>query len=368
MPKRKLNVLALVTDAHGGFGGISQYNRDALEAIASYDTVGRVDVLPRLADVDQLRSLPPKVNYDLSGLGGRLRFSLATARRILKRNRPDLIYCGHVNLIPSAVPLAKKNRIPIVLAIYGIDVWTPAPWAVKRMIEACGLHVISISKTTNDRFLKWCDVDPAHTSIVPNAIRLNDYLPRPPNRELAIRYGLENKTVLMTLGRMASSERYKGFDEIIDVLPRLRSVVPNLCYLAAGDGPDKQRLQDKVSSLGLTDCVIFTGRIPDETKSDYYRLADLYVMPSQGEGFGFVILEALACGVPVVASRLDGTREAVLDGKLGILVDPRDPDSIAQGIQEGLRRPREVPEGLEYFSYSHFSERLRQALSSVCPI
>ena len=138
--------------------------------------------------------------------------------------------------------------------------------------------------------------------------------------------------------------------------------------MAAGDGPDKQRLQDKVSSLGLTDCVIFTGRIPDETKSDYYRLADLYVMPSQGEGFGFVILEALACGVPVVASRLDGTREAVLDGKLGILVDPRDPDSIAQGIQEGLRRPREVPEGLEYFSYSHFSERLRQALSSVCPI
>jgi len=74
-------------------------------------------------------------------------------------------------------------------------------------------------------------------------------------------------------------------------------------------------------------------------------------MPSYGEGFGFVILEALACGIPVVASKVDGTSEAVRNGELGFLVDPGNPDEIRQAIIVALQDQKSVPEGLAYFSF-----------------
>src|SRR5262249_20277261 len=105
--------------------------------------------------------------------------------------------------------------------------------------------------------------------------------------------------------------------------------------------------------------------IPDVAKQDYYRLANCYVMPSAGEGFGFVILEALACGVPVVASNKDGTREAVRNGALGLLVDPDDSQVIIEAVMECLNRPRTVPSGLEYFSFENFTRRLDSVLTGL---
>jgi glycosyltransferase involved in cell wall biosynthesis len=87
--------------------------------------------------------------------------------------------------------------------------------------------------------------------------------------------------------------------------------------------PDRRCLQEKARSLGVHGRVVFAGYVPESEKADHYRLADAYVMPGRGEGFGIVYLEALACGVPVVASEVDGSREAVREGALGILVDPR---------------------------------------------
>jgi glycosyltransferase involved in cell wall biosynthesis len=98
---------------------------------------------------------------------------------------------------------------------------------------------------------------------------------------------------------------------------------------------------------------------------DYYNLADAFVMPGRGEGFGIVYLEAMACGVPVVASALDGSREALLDGKLGVLVNPLDPASIKQGICEALSRGKDVPLGLDYFSGRCFHERVQGIFDQI---
>jgi glycosyltransferase involved in cell wall biosynthesis len=81
-------------------------------------------------------------------------------------------------------------------------------------------------------------------------------------------------------------------------------------------------------------------------------------MPGRGEGFGFVFLEAMACGVPVVGSKLDGSREALRDGELGLLVDPDDSDALADAVLTALQQPKAVPPGLEYFSFPRFAERL----------
>ena len=144
--------------------------------------------------------------------------------------------------------------------------------------------------------------------------------------------------------------------------------MPNAVLLFVGDGSDRDRLQQKAAQAGMRDRVIFTGRVSDDDKADLFRMADAYVMPSRGEGFGFVVLEAMACGVPVVVSSLDGTREAVLNGELGAVVDPDNPDALRAAILSALAAPHKVPEGLSYFAFPKFEARLGDALNSVCSL
>ena len=198
--------------------------------------------------------------------------------------------------------------------------------------------------------------------LLPNAIQAQRYGTARKSDELARRYGLNGRTALLTLGRLAAGERTKGFDEVLEILPRLAKRMPEIIYLIAGEGDDKTRLQRKAKELGITDRVVFTGMVPEDEKPDLYRLADVYVMPSRGEGFGIVFLEAMACGVPVVASKVDGSREAVRNGELGLLVDPSKPDEIETAVMDALAQSREVPQGLEYFAFERFCERLGKIL------
>ena len=167
----------------------------------------------------------------------------------------------------------------------------------------------------------------------------------------------------MTLARLAGKERYKGIDEVLDCLPVLVRERPALRYLIVGDGGDRARLEAKAERLGVARHVVFAGYVPEREKPDHYRLADLFAMPGRGEGFGIVFLEALACGVPVVASRVDGSRETVRDGALGAAVDPSRPEEIVAAIREGLARGvGAAPSGLSCFSAGMFRERWHEAI------
>jgi glycosyltransferase involved in cell wall biosynthesis len=152
-------------------------------------------------------------------------------------------------------------------------------------------------------------------------------------------------------------EKRKGHDEVLDALPELAAEVPDLTYLVCGDGPDRSRLEDKAQALGVEGRVVFAGYVPESEKADHYRVADAFVMPGRTEGFGIVYLEALACGVPVVASSADASQEAVRGGELGVVADPDDRNSVQSGILEAINEPRGVPDGLEYFSVGRFRER-----------
>jgi phosphatidylinositol alpha-1,6-mannosyltransferase len=354
-------VLALLTDAYGGRGGIARYNRDVLDALCAMDGVARVVALPRLAP-DPIGALPPSLHFDVSGLGGQVRYVLAVLRQIANLRRVDSVFCGHINLVPLAWLASKLLRAPLTLMIYGIDAWQPPRSWLARSLAARANRVAAISKVTRDRFLNWCAVPPAQVSVLPGRISVEDYGLGAPDAALRQRLGLEGRVVLLTLGRMSDGERYKGFDEVIELMPRLVALYPNLTYVAAGDGSDRARLQDKAERLGVGEHVVFPGYIADDDKTDLFRLADAYVMPSTGEGFGFVVLEALASGTPVVASTLDGTHEAVLNGRLGILVDPRQPDDIFRGILAALDTPRKIANELRYFDTPSFRARLQQAL------
>ena len=357
--------LSFVTDAYGGHGGIALYNRDLLQALCSFPGCSRVVALPRVMP-NVPEPMPDKLVYVDSAAGGKLRY-LTTAVRVLAGDRShDLVVCGHINLLPLAWLASRFLDVPLVLFIYGIDAWQPTRSALANFLVGKIHWVVSISDITARKFHAWVPSKTQQLSVLPNAIHPEWYGPGARSEALLARYRLKGKTVLMTLGRLVSVERYKGFDEALEVLPEIAEALPNVAYLVVGDGSDRSRLEEKARALGVADRVVFTGNVPEVEKADHYRLADVYVMPSQGEGFGFVLLEAMACGIPVIASKVDGGREAVRDGQLGMLVDPGDKDELKHAIFAALKGPRGVvPTGLEHFSFHNFEARAHALFGQV---
>ncbi|MCS3700206.1 glycosyltransferase involved in cell wall biosynthesis [Salinibacter ruber] len=246
---------------------------------------------------------------------------------------------------------------PLLLILHGIDAWTPHSSPLVRWGLCAVDHFVTVSQYTKDRFLDWAPLTAGQGHVVPDCIDPASYGPGPKREGLLTRYDLHGRTILLTLSRLSAGEQYKGHDEVLEVLPALAEEVPDLAYLICGDGDDRPRLEAKAKRLGVEDRTVFAGYVPEEEKADHYRLADAFVMPGRGEGFGIAYLEALACGVPVVASSADASQEAVLDGELGTVVDPSDPGDIKSGILTALDESPGVPDRLRYFSVDRFRER-----------
>ena len=119
--------------------------------------------------------------------------------------------------------------------------------------------------------------------------------------------------MLLTVSRLAASERYKGHDRVISVLPRVLERSPDVAYLVVGDGDDRQRLEEMAQKAGVAHAMRFAGHVPHQELPDYFRLADVFVMPSTGEGFGIVFLEAAASGLPVIGGNRDGSVDALAE-------------------------------------------------------
>jgi glycosyltransferase involved in cell wall biosynthesis len=349
-----MNILLLCTDAFGGHGGIALFNRDLTESLAQLPERGEIVVLPRVIR-NAVSGVPEGVTFVEAAARGHLAYARELTRA-KRRTRFDLVICAHMNLLP----LARLAANSPLLVTYGIEAWRPRRRSSNALLHHSG-GIVAISEITRSRLVSWSKYA-GPTFVLPNAVRAERYGIRPKRRDLVERYKLEGKRVVLTLGRIDWSERYKGFDEILEILPRLPE---DVVYLIAGGGSDVPRVQKKAMSLGVGDRVRFTGIFAEEEKADLYNLADVYAMPSRGEGFGFVILEAMASGVPVIVSKHDGGREAVLDGKLGTLVDPSNPAEIRAAIADALERgERQVPDGLEYFSMERFTERVHAIVRS----
>lgn len=362
-PRKRRRVLALLTDGYGGRGGISKFNRDFLRSMCSAPTSREVVAVPRLIQ-DPPGPLPAGLTYLTDATNSKPRYLRKILSLLRSQEKFDLVMCCHINLLPAACLASLWHRVPLLLVIHGIDAWKPTHnWLANRLVSRVD-GVIAVSALTLGRFLSWSRLDPGRGIVLPNSVDLHAYRSASKSPELLARFGLQGRRVLMTVGRLVSSERYKGFDEVIEAMPALLETHPDLAYMIVGEGNDRARLERKAVELGVGKQVIFAGYIADEDKCDFYNLADAFVMPSRGEGFGIVLLEAMACGIPAVGSELDGSREALRDGRLGVLVDPTDPRSVLDGIAEALGRPRGIPEGLDYFSLDCFEQRTHRLLAA----
>lgn len=369
-----MRAIALVSDAYGGRGGVALYNRNFLKALCAYPGMREVVAMPRSITYD-LEEMPTNLAYRTESAGGKLRYLIMCLWRTLFGKRADLIVCGHLHLLPFSWLLSLRHRCPVVLLTYGVEAWTPTPHNIVNRL--CGKldFFISIRKLTAHRLKQWAGIEDATVYYLPNCIDETQYGMAPKRTDLLAKFGLEGKKVVMTTGRMDSNgfDSRKGFDEVLEVLPELRRHVPDIAYLIVGDGDEKQRLEQKAKKFGVEDIVRFTGYVPGAEKADYYRLADVFAMPGSNPifdryPFRFVFLEALACGVPVVGSRLEDESERDdADAKaLVIQVDPNDSTDIIRGILEAFTRcGKEINPAMKEYYCPAFRDRLHSYLREI---
>jgi glycosyltransferase involved in cell wall biosynthesis len=247
----------------------------------------------------------------------------------------------------------------LILIVYGIDVWDPLP-GQEANLAACDA-IWSISQITTDRMNAWAGLPLSQYVQLPNAIRLDRYAVGNKPADLVETMGLAGKRIILTLARLPGRDRHKGVDEMLEILPTILQKRPDVHYLVAGDGPDRSRLEAKARELGVASNTTFMGFVPEDRKADIFRLADVFAMPGRAEGFGFVFLEAAACGIPCVGSKTDGSREALRDGMLGALVDPDRLDEIEAAVLAALDKAKSIPEGIDFFGWPQFVARLKDA-------
>lgn len=260
-------------------------------------------------------------------------------------------------------------RAPYLVMLYGIEVWRPLSGDRARALAGATAR-LAISRHTLERARRF---HPGlEAAVLPLALE-----ERSPagevDRELLARAG---EGFLLIVGRMAAGERYKGHDEVLEAMPRLASEAR---LIVAGDGDDRPRLEAKAAALGLAGSVLFTGFVSEATLAELYRRSAALVLPSRGEGFGLVYLEAMRAGKPCLATRGSAAEEVVEDGVTALLVDPEDGEELAAALSRLLGEPGlagKLGEAgrrrwLRDFSAERFRERLRphlERLTAVYPL
>jgi len=199
-------------------------------------------------------------------------------------------------------------------------------WYTRRLYNHGVQAVIAISEGVRAMLIT-SGVEPARIHLVPSGVEPERFAPQPGARSAArARYGITDGQWLAVV--VGALEERKGHTVLLEALAALRD--PRLRVLCAGDGSLRDALPARAAALGLGDRVRFLGAVDDV--AELLAAADAFLMPSHHEGLGVAALEAMAAGIPVVASRVGGLPEAVVDGETGLLVPPADPAALAAAI------------------------------------
>lgn len=244
-------------------------------------------------------------------------------------------------LAPLGVLLKHLTGVKVTVTIHGLDITYNnsfyqmfIPWCITKLDG-----VVCVSHLTRDECVRRIIPCP-NCTVIPNGIRPDQlYLQQSKNElrrklENLIGISLYNKKVLFTIGHLVKRKGVAWFVE--NVMPRLEG---SCLYVVAGEGPERRTIQEIVDRYNLQDRVLLLGEVSDEERKLIYNTSDIFIMPNitvpgDVEGFGIVALEAGSCGLPVVASNIQGLRDAVINGKTGYLVEEGDVDGFVGRITD----------------------------------
>jgi len=364
--KRKVLVLAPSLQSVGGVQNYTSTLVDALRVILGSNLV-RMIAVP--GDAEAQNGAAPALPLSV-----KLRFFISALAAAIWWS-PDLIICAHVALAPAARLIQKFRRVPYWVVLYGIEVWGDLPASKLTALRAAQRHV-AITRFTLEATIARHGLDGHSELILPPTLPKG----RPPWPEADCATSkLPARPIVLTVGRMAASERYKGHDIMLEAWPAVLRRVPDAEYWIVGSGDDRQRLESLARELSIADSVHFAGSVSQNELEVYYDRCCVFAMPARtelnpqmprGEGFGIVFLEAMAHGKPVVGPAVGAPAEFVRSGEHGLLVDPTESSELAGALIELLEDPARARRmgnaGREWvaheFSFDRFCGRLRDAL------
>lgn len=362
-------ILFLTLKTFASAGGVEKVGRVAGKAVYDYSEGKDKAWFYSMYDSPAVATEPYLPAKFFKGFNGnKILFTLASIRKGFSSN---IIILTHVKLwLPAYIVKKIFRKTRIILIAHGIEVWEPLPAFTTKMLRSCDV-ILPVSRFTKERMKTLFHIPERQFSVLNNC--LDPFLPKPVNESnrhaWREKYGFkEGDVILMTLTRLTIREKNKGYDKILKAMQTLQASFPNLKYLFVGkyELAEKERLEKLIEELELNGKVVFTGFVPDEELADHYNICDVYVMPSEKEGFGISFIEALYYGKPVIAGNRDGTVDALLDGRLGLLVDPGSQESITNAIEKVIRNLAAfAPDRallLEHFSYDVYKERWREVL------
>jgi len=314
-------------------------------------------------------------NDEVSGLPFQYEgFHRAKSRFVLSAlaagaRNPRLIFVAHVNLAPVAWLARLCGGGKMAVVGHGIEVWEPLPWIRRKAVKSANV-LVAVSQFTGARFSDMQGIAPEAVRVLPLAL------------DPTFRAGEENGApslppawfpkgpVVLSVTRLSATEPYKGVDTMIRTLARIQADIPDLQYLIVGDGDDRPRLEALARDLGVAARVHFAGKLDGPELSACYAHCDVFVLPSKGEGFGIVFLEAMAFGKPVIGGNHGGTPDIIEDGVTGFLIEHGNEVLLGQ-IVEMLVRDESLRKSIgraaqsrvkSHYQFGDFKQRLETML------
>jgi phosphatidylinositol alpha-1,6-mannosyltransferase len=250
---------------------------------------------------------------------------------LVKTRKADVIHLGDGLLAPIGLILKKISRRPVAITVHGLDV-TYNNWFYQK-INAASLKyldkVICVSESTRQDCLQR-HITENKLIIIPDGINGNKF------SISNFQFSNKDKKILLTVGRLVKRKGHEWF--IREVMPQLEK---NIQYWIVGKGPEKGNIEKVIQEKNLQNRVKLLGFVSEEKIKEIYHQANLFIMPNievkgDREGFGIVALEASASGLPVVASDLEGLKDAIIDGQNGFLVKAQDKETYTNKINSLL--------------------------------
>ncbi|OGW82038.1 MAG: hypothetical protein A3G33_04640 [Omnitrophica bacterium RIFCSPLOWO2_12_FULL_44_17] len=324
-----MKILALVTDAFGGEFGIAEYNRCLLEAMAEVSEDAEVIVLPRLKQ-RFASEIPGRISQK-DVISNKFLYVINVIKVLCLDGPFDLVFCGHIHLSSTSMFISKIFRIPFWIQLHGVEGWEKHGF-FQKLAANCADLILSVSQYTKERFLQSVPISSEKVRVLPNMVR-KCFIPGVKPVQLLEKYGLKDKKIILTVARLDRKDRDKGIALMIEILPELIKHFQDLVYVVVGDGDDRSYLESLSRKHNVSACVVFAGKITERSLPDFYRMADLFVMPSTKEGFGIVYLESMACGIPAIGSGVDGSRDLL---KHGLIAGSADQGALCRLILQKL--------------------------------
>lgn len=291
------------------------------------------EVILAIDDPSTPCGLDATTNPRLVGIGHKHPPGIVALARLLARERPDVALAavsGSCSKLVAAEMLAR-SKTPLVLSYHGFEEWRTGRLAATAYLglplaNGAAARIVAVSEGLRRCLVERWGADPAKTSRIYNPVALDLVDAAASAGDLAGR-----APIVTAIGRLSVE---KGMGDLVEAFARVRR--PDARLVIGGEGPERGRIEARIRALGLGDRVQLLGQVDP---IEHYRRARVVAIPSHTEAFGLVVAEALAHGLPIVATDCDGPREILGEGRWGRIVPIGDPDAMALGMEAALDDP-----------------------------